>query len=130
MSHNTYLATTAASEVWDLDGKLLLLGPWCLAGRNRRLLEGKDYTMVESPWRPFGPKIKEAASYCHSIYEESLPEIARALNNLHSVSYPERYWRILVGPWLLHFISVFYERYVRIQHALSLVMPRKCDVEC
>ena len=115
-----YLATTAISEVWDLDSDLLLLGPWCLTEENKRFLEGRHYTLAENPWRPSAPKIKKAADYCHDIYEEMLPKIEEALNNLHSTSYPEKYWRVLLGPWLLHFIGVFYERYVRIQHALEL----------
>ncbi len=115
-----YLATTGISEIWDLDKKLLLLGPWCLAdGKNKRLLENKNYTFVSSPWKP-AIKIKEAADYCYDIYERLFPQICENLNLIHQVSYPDRYWKILLEPWLFNFIVVFYDRYRRIEKALEL----------
>ena len=131
MTHRKYLATTAISGVWDLDRELLLLGPWCLTEDTKKLLEGRHYALVESPWRPFASKVREAADYCFKIYEEILPELGRELNNLHSVSYPEEYWRVLFGPWLLYFIGVLYERFKRLENAFRLypdsythVLPR------
>jgi len=115
-----YLATTGISEVWDLNSKLLLLGPWCVTSKqNKELTNGRNYTLIPSPWQPVA-KIKEAADYCHEIYEELLPEVSENLNSLHSVSYPVNYWRVLIGPWLIHYIGVLYERYIRIKNALSL----------
>jgi len=115
-----FLATTAIQEFWNLENKLLLLGPWCLLGeKNKKLLAGKDYIMVPSPWKP-ASRIKEAADYTLSVYEELLPRLSEALNSINKVSYPVKYWRILIGPWLLHFLGVFYERYKRIEYAMRI----------
>ncbi len=115
-----YLTTTGMSEIWDLDSNLLLLGPWCFTSeKNKKLLEGKSYTLVPSPWKPT-TKIKEAADYCNSIYENLLLQLTDILNSIHQSTYPVRYWRILIGPWLLHFIGVFYERYMRIKNVLEM----------
>lgn len=113
---NYYLATTAISYLWDFDSKVLLLGPWCLSDKNRKILEKKDYLLINTPWETSN-KLKDAANYCQNVYEEIIPELAEVLNNLHSVSYPEKYWRILVGPWLLQFIEILYERFIRIEQA-------------
>ena len=114
------LATTAISDSWDLDSKLLLLGPWCATGeKNKALLKNKNFIIVPSPWKP-AVKPKEAADYCYDIYEKLLPQLCVSLNSIHQVSYPVRYWRILIGHWLLHFIGVFYDRYKRIEKALEL----------
>ncbi len=116
-----YLATTGISEMWDLSASgILFLGPWCLSGDKIKQL-GKDrtYSTVQSPWKP-SIKIKEAADFCHEIYEEILPELSEQLNLMHSVSYQDRYWRVLVGPWLFHFIEILYERYKRIENAFDL----------
>lgn len=114
-----YLCTTGISEIWDLDSRLLLLGPWCLAKEgNKKLLERREYQLVPSPWEPAN-KIKEAADYCHNIYLNLLPQLAEMLNSIHQVSYPVRYWQILIGPWLLYFIGIFYERYRRIENVLQ-----------
>lgn len=115
-----FLVTTAIEEFWDFNKRLLLLGPWCLANKeNRKLLEEKDYSVVPSPWKP-GLKIKDVADYCYKIYDKLIPKLSEKLNSIHQVSYPLRYWRILLGPWLLPFIGVFYDRYRRIEDALKV----------
>ncbi|MBM3249754.1 MAG: hypothetical protein FJZ09_02775 [Candidatus Omnitrophica bacterium] len=117
---NKYLATTGISSIWDLDGKLFLLGPWCLAGKdNIKLLEARSYEMIPSPFKP-ATKIKEAADYCQVIYAELLPRVSDKLNVLHGASYPLRYWEVLLGYWLMHFIGIFYDRYRRLEHAFDL----------
>ncbi|MDD5005992.1 MAG: LIC12162 family protein [Candidatus Omnitrophica bacterium] len=116
----TYLATSGISEIWDLDKKLLLLGPWCLTEqKNRALVKNREYLLVPSPWKP-AYKIKEGADYCYSIYEKLLPELSERLNLAHQVSYPAEYWRVLVGDWLLHFIGILYDRYKRIENSIEM----------
>ncbi len=115
-----YLATTGISQLWDFNGGILFLGPWCLAERkNCLLVDGKSYSVVPSPWKPV-ERVHEAALYTQNIYNEILPILSEKLNILHGVSYPFQYWQILLGPWLLHFIEILYERYVRIKKALEL----------
>lgn len=113
-----YLATTGHSQLWDPESKLLFLGPWCLSGYKRGRIE-EGYTLIPSPWKP-AIKLKEAADYCYHIYTGLLPEISGELNRIHAVSYPERYWQVLTGPWLLSFTKVLYERYRRIENAVML----------
>ncbi len=127
-----FLATTAISSFWEEDSNMLMLGPWCLAGNNR-LLEKFNFNILESPWKPT-QRIKEAADYCSRLYEKILPQLTERLNALHKVCLPVKYWGILIGPWLLHFIGVLYERHTRIKNALQLypdfytfILPGKAD---
>lgn len=118
---NYYLSTTGLSEIWDLNSKkILLLGPWCFTDeKNRKLLEGKEYTLISSPWKP-ATRLKDAADYCYRMYNELLPQLVEGLNRIHEVSYPLKYWRVLIGVWLQGFIEAFYDRYRRIENALML----------
>lgn len=120
MERKYYLATTGISEIWDLDKELLFLGPWCLLGENKRIAEGgRNCTVLTSPWKPTY-RIKESAELCHHIYLHLLPKLCEQLNKLHGLNYPQRYWQVLAGPWLLHFIGIFYDRYMRLENAASL----------
>ncbi|MFA6142106.1 MAG: LIC12162 family protein [Candidatus Omnitrophota bacterium] len=115
-----YLATTAISDIWDEERELLVLGPWCLTGTGRKkILRYKNYTIIDSPWRP-SFRVKEAEDYCRALYEKTMPLLSKAMNSIHGVDHPDRYWRILVGPWLVFFIEVFYDRYRRIENAIAL----------
>ena len=133
---NYCLATTAIAEFWDLNIRLLFLGPWCLIDNNaNKFIENKNYVIASSPWSSV-EKRKGASVYCYNIYKEMIPLMSEKLNIIHDVTYPVKYWRILVGPWLLHFISILFDRYKRIEKVFELypdfythVLPRgQCDL--
>ena len=115
MAQKRYLITTGIMEDSCFNGNEVFLGPWCLAGKKRDKFI--NLLVVPSPWRP-AIKIKEAATFCRYVYEEVFTELTDQLNLFHGVSYPERYWMVLVGPWMVHFIEVLYDRYRRIENAL------------
>ena len=119
-----YLATTAIPEIWDKERHIILLGPWCATDENMKLLEGGTYEFAESPWRPFAAKLQEADNYCCGVYESLMPVVGRKLNALHNVERSEKYWRILVGPWLKSFIEILYDRYIRV----GKVLERRSDI--
>ncbi|OGW84138.1 MAG: hypothetical protein A2987_00265 [Omnitrophica bacterium RIFCSPLOWO2_01_FULL_45_10] len=133
-----FLATTGISDSWDTDRDILLLGPWCIpAGGDKNIVRGKSYAVVPSPWKN-ADKIKEAGNYAQSIYKETLPVLAQRLNLLHNVSHDLKYWRVILGPWLFHFIEVLYDRYMRIMNVLEVypdfitrVVPQEaCSLSC
>ncbi len=114
------LATTALTELWDLDNSLLFLGPWCLTAKKAdKIIEKKDYMMASSPWL-LAKNRNDAFVYCYDLYRRMIPLISERLNIIHEVTYPEKYWRILVGPWLLRFISILFDRYKRIENVVKL----------
>ena len=116
MGKDYYLATTAISEIWDFKKQIILLGPWCLTGAEKTTI---NHLLLPSPWQP-RIKIKEAADHCYRIYQEMLPDIALALNKIHGLSKPEIYWKILLGPWLMHFIGIVYDRQNSLENAMQL----------
>lgn len=114
------LFTTAIMDFWDNEGDPLLLGPWCVAEeKNKKFLEGRAYDIVPSPWKPTVNMV-ETEEYCRRLYEKTLSGLSGNLNSIHYVSYPEKYWRVLLGPWLGHFVEVSYDRYMRIKKAIEL----------
>ena len=38
-------------------------------------------------------------------YQKYLPLLCKALNKIHNTSHSQKYWEIIIGPWLLFFIS-------------------------
>ena len=132
MTNNPHycLATTAIKDFWDMDSKLLYLGPWCLMNEGGAFAIN-NALIVPSPWRPAG-RVKEASNYCFTIYKIVLPQISSRLNALHNVSHPVEYWNVLLGYWLIHFIQIVYDKYIRIKVVLdqypeffTYVLPRE-----
>lgn len=115
----TFLATTALPEFWEPTDDLLLLGTWCLRASRRSEWANRRYRVLPSPWND-RKRFYEAARYVDSCYESMLSRLTAYLTTVHGVDLGERYWRVLVGPWLLHHVHQMYDRYVHLLDALEL----------
>jgi putative transferase (TIGR04331 family) len=106
-----FLATTRLSEFWKTDEEILFLGAWCLRHDRQKEWEGLKYQVLPSPWDD-RKRFYDACAYLDESYERLLGHLCEYLNAVHGVSFSLRYWRILIGPWLLHSLHVAYDRYI------------------
>ena len=113
-----FLATTALSEFWDKDQEILFLGPWCLRYDRRSDWESLNYRVLPSPWDD-RERFQRVPAYLDVSYERILDQLAEYLNTVHQVSFEKRYWRILIGPWLFHYIHANYDRFIHLQEAFQ-----------
>lgn len=113
-----FLALTALEEFWDESGELIHLGPWCVNYRSGNSASWAGSRFARSPWNG-PPKLAEACSFVHALYEHLLPPLGEALNSVHNRKYSSRYWRIFIGPWLRFYLTVLYERYRCLETALE-----------
>lgn len=113
-----FLATTALEEFWDTTKPIVFLGEWCLLYGRRSFWEPLNGQCLESP---FGnPEAGHAAyHFVNGVYERILPILGDALNTIHGTRYSQRYWRIVIGPWLLFYLPVIYDRYSYLKCALE-----------
>ena len=49
-------------------------------------------------------------------YFKYLKEISKNLNKYHSENYDNKYWEIILGPWLNTFLSIIYDRYQSLKY--------------
>ncbi len=113
-----FLATTALQEFWDSSQELLCLGSWCLRHDQRTAWEGLRRRILPCPWDD-RERFYRAAQDLDAFGEQLLPRLAEYLNAAHGVSQSVAYWRVLIGPWLLHYLHAVYDRYVHLTDALA-----------
>lgn len=113
-----FLATTALTEFWDLSDQLLFLGPWCTPYDQRHQWAHLASQVLPNPWDD-REKLHQAGRYCQRVFEHLLGELSGYLNRVHGVNFGERYWRVLLGPWLLHFVDVYHDRFVCLREAFT-----------
>lgn len=111
-----FLATTGLTEFWDTQDELLMLGPWCLRYDRRSIWQGLRYHLLPRPWDD-RQRFYEAVRYLDACGERVLQRLADYLNGAHGVSHDLRYWRVLLGPWLMHYLHAAYDRYVHLTEA-------------
>ena len=106
---NKLLITTAIKEVRG-DEDLILLGEWCKPFDEDGFWKNKQHQVHPYHW--FDPKkVAKDNEYLQEIYEKKLIQLTEDLNRFHGTDFSKRFWRILVGPWLISFVSSIWDRW-------------------
>jgi putative transferase (TIGR04331 family) len=113
-----FLATTALRRFWDTDQDILFLSTGCLIRKERSTWESLNFEVMPNPWDDRG-RFYDAAEYLENSYERMLDRVYKYLNSALGVSYGQRYWRIIIGPWLYHYVQAMYDRYVLLTDAFE-----------
>lgn len=112
------LVTAAYEETWDGENDILLLGRWCHPGVALDKVEGRSFRILDDPFSdPASRKIFYAEA--NTVYESCLPILAEALNQYHSASHDDLYWRRIIGPWLKLYVNRVVHMWACISAALE-----------
>ena len=95
------------------------MGDWCKIYSRKHIWSKLDFNTLPYHWND-REKLYHDRDYIASVYERYLENISEKLNKIHKCNYPIRYWRIIIGPWLLHFIEIIFDRYVCLKNAVEL----------
>jgi len=117
-----FLVTTSVREFWDSEDTLLFLGPWCTPYNRKEDWAHRIHLRLSNPWDNRS-KLNSAAVYCERVLDDLLEELTEYMNVVHGKRYQSRYWRILVGPWLMYYIHGMYDRYIHVKTALDEHSP-------
>lgn len=111
-----FLATTALEEFWDTSGLIVFLGEWCLRFSRESCWKPLERELLSSPWSD-RQRLDVACQEVSAAYEKYLPRLARAMNQIHNVERSDRYWRIVLGPWLSSYLSSVFDRFESVRCA-------------
>lgn len=117
-----FLATTALDGFWDKSQELLYLGQWCRLHDRRKDWESLRGTLLASPWEDPGA-IDRGVENITALHEALLGFLTAYLNEEHGVRRGERYWRIVIGPWLLGYTAAIVDHGMHLDRAFA-VEPR------
>lgn len=106
-----FIAVTGLKKFIDTSSKIVFLGSWCNKSSNTTIL--KNSQVLTSIWTD--SNVEEAYDFVETHYELTLVSLSKTLNELHKVNHSERYWRIVIGPWLFAFISMSFDRYLNLK---------------
>jgi putative transferase (TIGR04331 family) len=121
--HNkSFLALTADEDFWDTSGKVVFLGDWCLRYSQKDVWLPLGGKTLEHPWSD-RKAFREAYPYVEHLYEKVLEQLAPVMNRIHGIQASERYWRVIIGPWVMLYVGVLYERYIVIKAAIDSYAP-------
>ena len=111
-----FLCISPNSKYWDLKKKLLLLGPWCLD--NKKNVSKFEYDLLPYYFNNEAKLLKDL-KYLFQLYIDIIPEISKILNQKNKKNFSNKYWEILIGPWLWLYIQVLFDRYSSLMQAIE-----------
>ena len=103
------LVTTFIEETFDNKCKNILLGGWCKSANQNQDLY-KNSQIVEYHFDD-SAKLENDNKYLCGLFYKILKKLTIHMNNLHHENKPERYWHIVLGPWLGAQISIAWDRW-------------------
>lgn len=114
-----FLVLTACEEFWDPAKRLVFLGEQTRRFSRRAFWTSLNGCLLADPW-PTPETVAVASQYISALTETWLLVIAKNLKSIHASDYSVRYWRILIGNWLLWQLGALFERYSRLAEAMKL----------
>lgn len=117
MSVDAFLVVSKhASKIVPENNKILLISD-ALASPTGKA--GGNTIVLQDPW---SEKQKREAAYrkYHELYKKLLPSLSKELNKFHGRNYTEKFWMILIGPWLMYFIVSIIDKHTKITEAKKL----------
>ena len=99
------LQLTSTDNFYKDVSNLLLLGEWCVDINDK-----KNYNIAKNHYSNL-EEVTKNSEFCYKVYDFFISKVSDKLNKLNNKNYSNRYWEILIGPWLWFYICVVYDRY-------------------
>lgn len=105
------LVTTALEETWGGHGQAVyFLGEWCRLYGRKHVWSEVDAKIQPHHWND-RKKLRHDHDHLRTLYEKVLSGLAAKLNHIHGVDKSNRYWRIVVGPWLINYLPILFDKW-------------------
>lgn len=125
-----FLITSADQRYWDISQEMLFLHEGCKIYSKKKEWEKLKYSVLPYPWE--NTKIfSNDVTYIEKLCKKILPILAQELNTIHNVEHSEKYWKIILYPWLYIQLFLLFDRYLQIQSAkASNLVTNTYILEC
>jgi len=110
LSNKKLLVTTALPPLLGSSEELYLLGSWCAPFNYEKHLKNRVFFIQPHHWSDSKKKTKDY-DYIGDLYERVVCQLSESLNHYHGVNYSNRYWRIVLGPWLISYLPLIWDRW-------------------
>ena len=110
--NETYLVCTNIRETWPENKKksLIFSSEAALDRFPKKDFEYPNFQINNYHWKNKTHLLKDL-KYLDNFYNKVLLSLSKSLNKIHNCNYSEKFWRVLLGPWLGTLIYILYDRW-------------------
>ena len=113
MTKEYILISTSLELNSDKNSNKIFLGNWCL--HNTTKIK-KNFKIIDNLWSKKKIFIKDFI-YIKDLLKRSSNSLGIYLNNIHEKNFSNRFWKILILPWLTIYLPAYYYRWKIILYA-------------
>lgn len=110
---NYLLVKTSIDENFFDKKNKLYLGYFCIS-KNSNLYKFNSKNVVDNHWKLNYKNLFEKNKYIKKLQEDMLFFLTKKLNKIHNIHRSREYWRIIIAPWIISYITVIYDRWFTI----------------
>ena len=114
-----HLILDSISKKLNKNIKPIFMGEWCLENFNNKLLEKKNYKIVNDERKETNKITNGISKEIIKVYNRLLNDLSILLNECHNTNYQKSYWEIIIGPFLNCFLGIVGERYRSLEFAFK-----------
>lgn len=119
MRNRLLLVTTGSEpETFKSNDKSLFLGDWCAGLGGQARGSGSTANTLRHPWESHANYERDYRKIDFQ-YKEMLKILSLILSKEHDVFESERYWQIILGPWLMRFVTAIFEHNLLISEVID-----------
>jgi putative transferase (TIGR04331 family) len=121
MNKISVLVTTSLQETWlvDENTSIFFLTEACKSYSERDKWENINSNTLEYHWNDRS-KLKYDHDYLKNLYEEILTDITIVFNDKFKINERREYYRIVLGPWLINYLPILFDRWETLRCAFEL----------
>lgn len=102
-----HLVTCRNFKSWSKTKKNILFGGWCYDYKERHKYKDFKFEIINSPTLMWCERNNiDFAKQTQKIIKNELEVFAKILNNFHGEKFSEKYWNIILSPWISHFVAM------------------------
>ena len=118
MALQPFLCLTALEDFWDLRAaRPVFLGPWCVRQGAKSTVGAEAGEILPHPYDD-REQMWKAALYQEDVTERVFHVLSAWLREQHGHGDRE-YWRMVVWPWLWHYVMLAHEHYLCLEEGCS-----------
>lgn len=119
---STLITTALLNNVCFKSKNIIFLGEWCKKYSKNNVYSDESFTVIPYHWKD-RKKFREDYEYLSHLYQRVLIKVSSELNSVHQVRHSLEYWRIIIGPWLLTYIAVLFDRWESLRLSTEIGIP-------
>jgi putative transferase (TIGR04331 family) len=104
------------------------IGPFCFASKENIYEGWMELNIAKDPFETLD-EFKKAETICNDYAYSLLTEKTHYFNKQLNLNYSEKFWKVLLFPWLIYVIQSTYERQVRVKNSIELYKNDPIHVE-